>query len=75
MGLLGPIKRLLSGRPLYKRVASSSSIRRHSESASSSDRDVDDDNDPYSEHDELAHGVFVYCAFLMLGSNSSSILN
>jgi len=68
MGLLTPIKRLLNGRPLYKRVASSSSIQRQSESTTS-DRDVDDDNDVYSEHDELVHGTFVYCAFLMLGES------
>ena len=70
MGFLGPIKRLLSGRRIYKRVASSSSPRPRSEAATS-DRDVDDDDDDdaYCEHEELAHGTFVYCAFLMLGSS------
>ena len=73
MGFLSHIKRLLNGRPIYKRVASSSSIRRQSESTAS-DRDVlDDDHDPYSEHDELVHGTFVYCAFLMLGTSHSRI--
>ena len=28
----------------------------------------DDDSDPYNEDDELAHGPFVYFAFLMLGN-------
>jgi hypothetical protein len=69
MRFLTPIKRFLSGRPLYKRVESSSNVRRQSESATSSDRDVDDDddNDAYAEHDELVHGKFVYCAFVMMG--------
>ena len=65
MTLLGPIKRLLTRRQSYKPVAPPGT-RRDSDSAPS---DVnDDDSDPYMEDDELSHGSFVYCAFLMLGT-------
>ena len=63
MALLGPLRRLFIRRPLYKRVASTGSNRRNSDPPSPEL----DDEDPYIEDDELIHGPFVYCAFLMLG--------
>lgn len=68
MTLLGPVKRLLARRQSYKPVASSGRGRRHSDASPS---DLDDDSDPYMEDDELSHGSFVYCAFLMLGKTLS----
>jgi hypothetical protein len=63
MALLGPLRRLFTRRPSYKRVGSTGSNRRHSDPP----QPELDDEDPYNEDDELAHGPFVYCAFLMLG--------
>jgi hypothetical protein len=64
MALVGPLKRLFrSGTPTYKRVASSST-RRQSDPPPP---ELEDDTDPYSVDDEVAHGPFVYSAFLMLG--------
>ena len=69
MAFLGRLRRLFTRRPLYRRVASTGSNRRHSDSPPPEL----DDEDPYNEDDELAHGAFVYCAFLMLGSTLRGI--
>ena len=61
--LIGPLRRLFRRGFSYKQVASTGIRGRESNSSES-----DDDTDSYSEADELVHGVFVYCAFLMLGS-------
>src|ERR1700737_3070191 len=67
MPFLGPIKRLfLAGRPAYKRVASPRS-RRPSDPPTAAAIDSEDDEDPYDGDNEVVHGGFVYCAFLMLG--------
>lgn len=66
------LRRVFSiSRPLYKRVSSSSAnegrrARDHQAEQEQEDED-EDDNDLYSEDDQVAHGLFVYCAFLMLG--------
>ena len=63
MALLGPLKRLiLARRPSYKRVSSSGSTRRLSNPPQP---DLDDE---YDGDDDIVHGGFVYCAFLMLGT-------
>jgi hypothetical protein len=65
MVFLGPLRRFLAARRLaYKRVATGAGSRRPSDTPSA---DADDDSDPYMEEGELAHGPFVYSAFLMLG--------
>ena len=64
MALLGPLRRLFTRRPSYKRVGSTGRNRRHSDPPQPEELD---DEDPYTEDDEVAHGPFVYCAFLMLG--------
>jgi hypothetical protein len=70
MALVGPLKRLFrSGRPAYKRVASTSS-RRQSDPPPP---DLEEDNDPYNVDDDVAHGPFVYSAFLMLGKSSEEL--
>lgn len=62
MAVLGPLKRIFwAGRPSYKRVSSTGSNRRLSNPPQP---DVDDD---YDGDDDIVHGAFVYCAFLMLG--------
>jgi hypothetical protein len=65
MSVLSQIRRLLRLplQPVYKRV-SSNGIR-PSETTTPPDDD-DGDSDIY-EADEVAHGGFVYCAFLSLG--------
>jgi hypothetical protein len=65
MVFFGPLRRLFTRRLSYKRVGSTQTNRRHSDPP---DPEFDDE-DPYNEDDELAHGPFVYCAFLMLGRN------
>jgi len=64
MALLGPLKRLiLARRPSYKRVSSSGNNRRLSNPPQP---DLDDE---YDGDDDIVHGGFVYCAFLMLGTS------
>jgi len=70
--LSSSIKRLLSvGSPLYKRVDSTNERTGQGTSPSNvpenEEEDDDDDDDLYNTDDEIAHGKFVYCAFLMLG--------
>lgn len=73
MVLLGPLRRFLAARRLvYTRVASGAGNRRPSDTPSA---DVDNDSDPYMEEDELAHGPFVYSAFLMLGCQPGYMAN
>ena len=64
MPILGSIKRIFwAHRPSYKRVSSSGggSNRRLSNPP---EPELDDD---YEVDDDIVHGGFVYCAFLMLG--------
>jgi hypothetical protein len=62
MALLGSLKRIFwAHRPSYKRVSSTGSNRRLSNPPPP---DVDDE---YEGDDDIVHGGFVYCAFLMLG--------
>ena len=65
MAVLGPLRRLFRRGLPYKRVSSTNTGRRDSNPPTP---ESDDDTDAHSEADELVHGVFVYCAFLMLGS-------
>jgi hypothetical protein len=72
---LSPVRRLLSfGRPSYKRVSSAPATERHgarriSDESPSNRPDADaEEDDLYATDDEVAHGKFVYCAFLMLGN-------
>jgi hypothetical protein len=82
MTLIGTVRRLLWRRPSYKRVGASEhrnggptndsanpgSRRRLSDPPHrESEDDDDDDSDPYVEDDDLAHGPFVYAAFVMIG--------
>lgn len=62
--LIGPLRRLFRRGFSYKQVSSTGIRGRDSNPPES-----DDDTDSYSEADELVHGFFVYCAFLMLGSS------
>jgi hypothetical protein len=78
MTLIGAVRRLLSRRPSYKRVGASehrngapndsgNPSRRRLSDPARRESDDDDDSDPYVEDDELAHGPFVYAAFVMIG--------
>jgi len=64
MSLLGLLKRLfLARRPSYKPVASTGSRR----TSDPPPPELEGDADPYTDDEEVVHGGFVYCAFLMLG--------
>src|SRR5579859_862492 len=62
--MLGTLRRLLPRRPSYKRVSS----------GSQSTPDVHDDDDLYNTDEEVTHGGFVWCAFLMLGMSIMTVL-
>ena len=71
MGLLRPLKQLFTRRLIYKRVSSNNNARRESDPPPP-ELDDDDTSGYTEENDELAHGKFVYFAFLMLGNHFGS---